>query len=115
MERSSNRRFGLSKEHRRRDTGGVSNRISSAVRCRCNPSNHQPTNPATAAQERERRDPRQHYQEHELPDIFSKQKPATGRSDEHHKSYSTQYAYDIYLTKVGSSTRRSYRLSEVKA
>src|SRR5258708_10378650 len=59
MERSSNRRFGLSKEHRRRDTGGVSNRISSAVRCRCNPSNHQPTNPATTAQERERRDPRQ--------------------------------------------------------
>ena len=38
-----------------------------------------------------------HYQEHELPDIFSKQKPATGSSDEHHKSYSTQYAYDIYL------------------
>src|SRR5580704_1879940 len=59
MERSSNRRLGLPKEHRRRDAGGISNRISSAVRCRCNPSNNQPTNPATAAQERERRDPRQ--------------------------------------------------------
>src|SRR2546423_12100556 len=34
-----------------------------------------------------------HYQEHELPDIFSNQKPAPGNSDEHHKSYSTQYAY----------------------
>ena len=54
-----NRRLGLPKEHRRRDAGGISNRISSAVRCRCNPSNDQPTNPATTAQERERRDPRQ--------------------------------------------------------
>src|SRR6202789_2557266 len=59
MERSSNRRIGLSKEHCRRDSGRVSNRIGSAVCGRCNPSNHQPTNPATTAQERERRDPRQ--------------------------------------------------------
>ena len=56
-----------------------------------------------------------HYQEHELPDIFSKQKPATGSSDEHHKSYSTQYAYDIYLKKWVLPRWRSYRLSEVKA
>jgi len=56
-----------------------------------------------------------HYQEHELPDIFSKQKPATGNPDEHHKSYSTQYAYDIYLTKWVLPRWRSYRLSEVKA
>jgi len=47
-----------------------------------------------------------HYQEHELPDIFSKQKPATGSSDEHHKSYSTQYAYDIYLKNHGLGRRR---------
>src|SRR5450755_614530 len=59
MERSPNRRFGLSKEHRRRDSRGISNRIGSAVCGRCNPSNDQPTNPATTAQERERRDPRQ--------------------------------------------------------
>src|SRR5436309_10065470 len=59
MERSSNRRFGLSKERRRRDSGGVSNRIGSAVRRRCNPSNDQSTNPATTAQERERRNSRQ--------------------------------------------------------
>src|ERR1019366_4341815 len=59
MERSSNRRFRLSKEHRRRDAGGISNRISNAVCGRCNPFNDQPTNPATTAQERERRDPRQ--------------------------------------------------------
>src|SRR6267378_2786550 len=59
MERSSNRRFGLSKEHRRRDSRGISNRISSAVCGRSNPSNDQPTKPATTAQERERRDPRQ--------------------------------------------------------
>src|ERR1039458_9751061 len=59
MERSPNRQLGLPKEHRRRDAGGISNRIGSAVRCRCHPSNNQPTNPATTAQERERRDPRQ--------------------------------------------------------
>jgi integrase len=56
-----------------------------------------------------------HYHEHELPDIFSKQKPATGSSDEHHKCYSTQYAYDIYLKKWVLPRWRSYRLSEVKA
>jgi integrase len=56
-----------------------------------------------------------HYQEHELPDIFSRQKPATGNSDEHQKSYSTQYAYDIYLKKWVLPRWRSYRLSEVKA
>src|SRR5271169_2165047 len=59
MERSSNRRCGLSKEHRRRDSRGISNRIGSAICGRCNPSNNQPTNPATTAQEHERRDPRQ--------------------------------------------------------
>jgi len=59
MERSSNRRLGLPKEHRRRNSRGISNRMSSAVCGRCNPSNHKPTNPATTAQERERRYPRQ--------------------------------------------------------
>ena len=59
MERSSNRRFGLSKEHRRWDSRGISNRISSAVCGRCNPSDDRPTNSATTVQERERRDPRQ--------------------------------------------------------
>ena len=54
-----NRWFGLSKEHRRRYSAGISNRIGSAVCGRCNPSYDQPTNPATTAQERERRDPRQ--------------------------------------------------------
>src|SRR3954471_2688749 len=58
MERSSNRRSGLSKEHRRRDSRGVSNRISSAVCGRCNPSNYQPTNPATTSQECKRRNTR---------------------------------------------------------
>ena len=56
-----------------------------------------------------------HYQEHELPDIFAKKKPATGNGDEHHKSYSTQCAYDIYLNKWILPRWRSYRLSEVKA
>ena len=56
-----------------------------------------------------------HYQEHELPDIFAKKKPATGSGDEHHKSYSTQCAYDIYLNKWVLPRWRSYRLSEVKA
>src|SRR5271165_4158514 len=59
MERSSNRRLGLSKERRRRDSRGISNRIGSAICGRCHPSNDQPTNPATTPQERERRDPRQ--------------------------------------------------------
>src|SRR6202140_5213397 len=56
-----------------------------------------------------------HYQEHELPDIFSKQKPATGSLDEHHKSYSTQYAYQIYLNNWILPRWRSYRISDVKA
>ena len=56
-----------------------------------------------------------HYQEHELPNIFSKQKPVIGSSGEHHKSYSTQYAYDVYLKKWVLPRWRSYRLSEVKA
>ena len=50
-----------------------------------------------------------------MPDIFAKKKPATGSGDEHHKSYSTQCAYDIYLNKWVLPRWRPYRLSEVKA
>src|SRR6266852_3794290 len=56
-----------------------------------------------------------HYREHELPDIFHKRKPASGSADEMQKSYSTQYAYEIYLKLWILPRWRSYRLSEVKA
>src|SRR5216683_165474 len=56
-----------------------------------------------------------HYREHELPDIFHKRKPASASADEMQKSYSTQYAYEIYLKLWILPRWRSYRLSEVKA
>jgi hypothetical protein len=56
-----------------------------------------------------------HYREHELPDIFHKRKPECGSADEMQKSYSTQYAYEIYLNRWILPRWRSYRLSEVKA
>jgi integrase len=115
MERSSNRRSGLSKEHCRRGSGRVSHRIGSTV---CGDAIRLTINRQTPQQLLKNVSVEtlvKHYQEHELPDIFSKQKPATGSSDEHHKSYSTQYVYDIYLKKWVLPRWRSYRLSEVKA
>ena len=56
-----------------------------------------------------------HYREHELPDIFHKRKPESGSVDEMRKSYSTQYAYEIYLSRSILPRWRSYRLPEVKA
>lgn len=56
-----------------------------------------------------------HYREYELPDIFRKRKPEAGSADENQKSYSTQYAYEIYLNRWVLPRWRSYRLSEVKA
>ena len=56
-----------------------------------------------------------HYRQHELPDIFHDRKPETGPADEIQKSYSTQYAYEVYLKKWILPRWRSYRLSEVKA
>ena len=78
-------------------------------------TNNQPTNPATTAQERERRYPCQALLGARTAGYFLKQKPATGSPDEHHKSCSTHYAYDIYLKKWVLPRWRSYRLSEVKA
>jgi integrase len=56
-----------------------------------------------------------HYREHEMPDIFHDRKPETGPADETQKSYSTQYAYEVYLQKWILPRWRSYRLSDVKA
>src|SRR6185437_11212411 len=56
-----------------------------------------------------------HYREHELPDIFNERKPAARTVDEMQKSYSTQYAYEVYLKKWILPRWRSYRLSEVRA
>jgi len=57
MERSTDRRLGSQEEHSRRNARGVSNRGSGSNRCRCNSSDHQPTNPSTTAEKCERRDP----------------------------------------------------------
>jgi integrase len=56
-----------------------------------------------------------HYREHELPDIFHARKPATSPDDEMRKSYSTQYAYDVYLRTWILPRWQSHRISEVKA
>ena len=56
-----------------------------------------------------------HYREHELPEIFHDRLPEPGERDEGQKSYSTQYAYDVYLKKWVLPRWRSYRLSDVKA
>jgi len=56
-----------------------------------------------------------HYREHELPDIFHKQKPSKIREEEQRKSYATQDTYEGYLRKWILPRWRSYLLSEVKA
>jgi integrase len=56
-----------------------------------------------------------HYLEHELPDIFHARKPTTSPDDEMRKSYSTQYAYDVYLRTWILPRWQSHRISEVKA
>jgi len=56
-----------------------------------------------------------HYRQHELPDVFSKGKPAPNAAEEEHKSYATQVTYDGYLKKWIVPRWRSYRLTEVKA
>lgn len=57
----------------------------------------------------------QHYRQHELPNIFQQQKPSPGNSDEGQKTYSTQYAYEIYLNTWILPRWRSYRLLDVRA
>ena len=55
-----------------------------------------------------------HYREHELPDIFHDRKPLPGTADENQKAYSTQYAYEVYLTVESPSIctrRRAWRKS----
>jgi integrase len=56
-----------------------------------------------------------HYREHELPDISQGRRPESCERDEQQKSYSTQYAYEVYLKKWILPRWRSYRLSDVKA
>lgn len=56
-----------------------------------------------------------HYRQHELPDVFSKGKPAPNATEEEHKSYATQVTYDRYLKKWILPRWRSYRLTEIKA
>ena len=48
-----------------------------------------------------------HYQEHELPDVFSKQKPATGNSDEHHKLSLIHISEPTRLGMISSGVRTS--------
>lgn len=56
-----------------------------------------------------------HYRQHELPDVFSKSKPAQNATDEDRKSYATQVTYEGYLKKWILPRWRLYRLDEVKA
>ena len=56
-----------------------------------------------------------HYREHELPEIYHDRLPEPGDRDDHQKSYSTQYAYEVYLKNWILPRWRSYRLTDVKA
>jgi len=56
-----------------------------------------------------------HYREHELPDIFQERKPMPGTAEEGQKTYSTQYAYEIYLKSWILPRWRSYRLLDIKS
>ena len=56
-----------------------------------------------------------HYREHELPDIFHNRKPTPGSADGGQKTYSTQYAYEVYLNNWILPRWKSYRISDVKA
>ena len=56
-----------------------------------------------------------HYREHELPEIYHERLPEPGERDDHQKSYSTQYAYEVYLKNWILPRWRSYRLTDVKA
>src|SRR5579862_7723358 len=55
-----------------------------------------------------------HYREHELPDIVHDLKSTPGVLDEGPKTYSTQYAYEVYLNKWILPRWRLYRLSDIK-
>lgn len=56
-----------------------------------------------------------HHRQHELPDVFTKDKPAASAREEERKSYATQVTYDGYLRKWILPRWRSYRLTQVKA
>ena len=57
-----------------------------------------------------------HYREHELPGHFPRtEAPNPGSLDEGQKTYSTQYAYEIYIKSWILPRWRSYRLADVKA
>lgn len=56
-----------------------------------------------------------HYRQHELPDIFTKCKPAPDPAEDERKSYHTQVTYEGYLRKWIVPRWGSYRLPEIKA
>jgi integrase len=56
-----------------------------------------------------------HYRQHELPDVFSKTKPAPGARDEETKSYATQVTYEGYLKKWILPRWGACRLTDIKA
>lgn len=56
-----------------------------------------------------------HYRQHELPDVFSKTKPAAGTRDEETKSYATQVTYEGYLKKWILPRWGACRLTDIKA
>jgi len=56
-----------------------------------------------------------HYRQHELPEVFCKTKPTSGRLDENAKSYATQLTYEGYLKKWILPRWGACRLTDVKA
>ena len=59
----------------------------------------------------------EHYRQHEMPDIYYKDKQLPGEfaEDENRKSYATQDTYQGYLKKWILPRWKSYRLPDIKA
>jgi len=56
-----------------------------------------------------------HYRQHELPDIFDKNKAKPARTEEDSKSYATQVTYEGYLKKWILPRWGAQRLKDIKA
>ena len=115
MERCSTGRFNPAKEHSHWYSRRICKRVCGADCRGCDPLDHQQANTAATLIAANVETLVRHYREYELPDIFHERLPDPGAADEEQKTYSTQYAYEMYLKSWILPRWRSYRLADVKA
>ncbi len=115
MERCSIRRLNPAKEHRHWHPGRVSQRVCGLVCRGCTSLNHQPTDSVRTPQGCQRRDPGQTLPGARTAGHFQNRKLTPGIADEGQKTYSTQYAYEVYLNNWILPRWRSYRIFDAKA